>query len=475
MDFTFTPASYEDPYLDDIRISLENGLWLGRHWLPYRQQLEIRREVPFLDIPAGSVIRGWFEIGDYEINPELPPDLFQGRTITFLPESARKSYPFEEGIHAHLEEEGLEPSPAIDEIRARAAALARDHYLSGLRRFRLHLPAPMISSVLRYNRAEGLYVGGGVSYGLSPSLGVEALAGYPFGRERPSFRLSLYGGNRGPGTGLAGYLNHPRDLGPVKGMSGVLNTLSALALEDDYRDLYFTSGARFLHTHSLSEDGNVEVRVRWEEHRSAEDVVSQGDDPSGFRPVLPTEEGRWASVAASAELSPSRGILSLGAEALLGRFEDRTFASLGGEAGAERQWLDRGIAIEGRLRGATLLGDAPPRQALFLLGGRQTLPGHPYRSRVGDAFWLLTAEGSREVLSPWARLRVFGAAGGTHFGGGPLPTPWPGKAAPSTLVSLGAGLELGWDVLRLDLARGVGGEGGWQLLLSVSHEFWPWL
>jgi hypothetical protein len=258
-------------------------------------------------------------------------------------------------------------------------------------------------------------------------------------------------------------------------MSGVLNTLSALALEDDYRDLYFTSGARFLHTHSLSEDGNVEVRVRWEEHRSAEDVVSQGDDPSGFRPVLPTEEGRWASVAASAELSPSRGILSLGAEALLGRFEDRTFASLGGEAGAERQWLDRGIAIEGRLRGATLLGDAPPRQALFLLGGRQTLPGHPYRSRVGDAFWLLTAEGSREVLSPWARLRVFGAAGGTHFGGGPLPTPWPGKAAPSTLVSLGAGLELGWDVLRLDLARGVGGEGGWQLLLSVSHEFWPWL
>ena len=55
MSFTFTPASYVDPYLDHISISLENGLWLGKHWLPYRQQLEIRREVPFLDIPAGKL------------------------------------------------------------------------------------------------------------------------------------------------------------------------------------------------------------------------------------------------------------------------------------------------------------------------------------------------------------------------------------------------------------------------------------
>ena len=48
MSFSFTPASYVDPYLDYIRVSLDNSLWLGRHWLPYRQEVEIRREIPVL-------------------------------------------------------------------------------------------------------------------------------------------------------------------------------------------------------------------------------------------------------------------------------------------------------------------------------------------------------------------------------------------------------------------------------------------
>ena len=47
MSFTFTSASYVDDYLDYIRISLDNSLWDGRYWLPYEQNVEIRREVPF--------------------------------------------------------------------------------------------------------------------------------------------------------------------------------------------------------------------------------------------------------------------------------------------------------------------------------------------------------------------------------------------------------------------------------------------
>jgi len=58
MSFTFTPASYVDPYLDYIRISLDNSLWMGKYWLPYRQEAELRRELPQLDFLAGSIIRG---------------------------------------------------------------------------------------------------------------------------------------------------------------------------------------------------------------------------------------------------------------------------------------------------------------------------------------------------------------------------------------------------------------------------------
>ena len=135
MSFTFTPASYVDPYLDHISISLENGLWLGQHWLPFKQQLEIRREVPYLDLPAGSIIRGWFEIRDYEINPPLPDALFAGSPITARSVEARQAFPFEEGLHDQLEREGMEglrPPPDMEEIQGMALSIAKDQYLSGL-------------------------------------------------------------------------------------------------------------------------------------------------------------------------------------------------------------------------------------------------------------------------------------------------------------------------------------------------------
>jgi len=475
MDFTFTPASYEDPYLDYIRISLENGLWLGRHWLPHRQELEIRREVPYLDIPAGSVIRGWFDIRDYEINPPLAPSFFQGSTVTTVPQEARESFPFEEGLHAHLDTEGLSPTPKMEEIESLAVSLARDRYLSGLQGLRLHLPPPMISSLLRYNRSEGLYLGGGISYGFSPSLGLSALGGYALGRERPLLRLQLRGGERYARTGVEGYLNHPRALAAPEPISGVLNSLSALTLEEDYQDLVFTSGARLFHTWPLGRSWTLAGEVRWEEHRTPRNVVSDDPSSSHFRPVLATEDGRWLSLEMEARHSPSPRGLFLNPRVLLGYFGDRSFASLEGQAGWDREWMNRDLSFLAELRGGVLVGSDPPRQSLFLLGGRGTLPGYPHHSRVGDAYWLLRLEGSRDLVSPWARLRLFGAAGGTRFQGQPLPPGWPDPSASSPLASVGLGLGLGWDVLRLDLARGLGEEGEWQLILSVNPDFWPWL
>ena len=54
MDFTFTRSSYVDRRLDYIRISLENGLWQGRFWLPFEQRVELPRQLPELDFPAGA-------------------------------------------------------------------------------------------------------------------------------------------------------------------------------------------------------------------------------------------------------------------------------------------------------------------------------------------------------------------------------------------------------------------------------------
>ncbi len=481
MSFTFTPSSYVDDYLDHISISLENSLWLGQHWLPYRQQLEIRREVPFLDFPAGSVIRGSFEVRDYEINPLLHPNLFLGQTITALPEAARESFPFEEDIHAQLDEEGLQgfaPPPEMGEIQSLALTLAKDRYLSGLGRSRLFLPSPTVSSALRYNRAEGVFLGAGVSHTPHANLGLALYGGFSIGREKPTLEGRISGGQLHPTSGIELFHNRPRDLGPVPAISGVLNSLAAVFLQDDYTDLFFSTGAQATHRISLSSGHVFDLTARWEEHRSASDVVSTDLEDTNLRPVIPVDEGAWASLGVAASVKTPWPNINLSAGGLVGRFEDMDFGSISGDLSYRRRWMEEGTDLSIQLQGGGLFGD-PPTQAHYFLGGRQTIPGYSFRARMGDRYWLLRAEASTDLIHPFIRLRAFGSAGDTRLPepdcGGDEACLLPGMEEPGVLASAGLGLGLGWDILRLDLARGLREGGEWELILWVKHDFWPWL
>src|SRR5262245_22013162 len=42
MAFNFTPRAYLDAQLEDVSVVLDNALWEGRFWLPYRQEVEIQ-------------------------------------------------------------------------------------------------------------------------------------------------------------------------------------------------------------------------------------------------------------------------------------------------------------------------------------------------------------------------------------------------------------------------------------------------
>lgn len=473
MSFTFTPASYVDSYLDHISISLENGLWEGRHWLPFRQSLEIRREVPYLDFPAGSVIRGSFEVGDYEINPPIPSNLFTGPTVTALPSSLREAFLFEEGIHAQLDEEGLggfTPPPEMDEIRSLAFSIAKNEYMSGLGRTRLFLPSPAVSSALRYNRSEGLVLGAGISHTPIPNLGLAFYGGFSVGRERPVLMGRINGGQSLPALNLSGFWNKPIDLGPVKAISGVLNTLASLTVQDDYTDLFFSTGLAAQHTFLAGGAGEVSLSLRWEEHRSGRDVVSSDPSDSEFRPVIPVDEGVWTSMGIGTALQTPWPHLRVRAEGLWGRFKGQDFGSVLLGLDYRRRWLSRSSEVLVDLQGAGLMG-TPPTQAQYYLGGRQTVPGYGFRSEVGDRFWLLRSEASTEFFHPFFRLRAFGAAGEVSA---ETPDPSPVRQT-SSLLSAGLGLGLGWDVFRLDLARGLRGDGDWELMFWVKKDFWPWL
>ncbi len=492
MTFTFTPASYVDRRLDYINVSLENGLFEGKYWLPHEQRLEIRRQVPELDFPAGAVIRGVFRIGDYALNQPLPLSTFYGPRIEARPEAERKAYAFPTGIYGDLNDEGLAPPPDMATLRAQAAQLVRQHYLSGLPKLRWHLgPA---SSALRYDRAEGVYLGGGITWAPRGTLRVSGMAGYAIaarlaeltGEARASF---------GDGTELRldAFGNGLRDIGLRPAVPGALNTLSSAFLGTDYLDPYFATGGALELTHPLGGwTGSLRLGAERDRDASVADSspIFKPSDP--FRPVRPIDAGTL-----------------LFARAALGRAEDESGAfGWGGQLALEGGGLETAFArttlqVSAILRGANhatalrltgeggavvggarwnvgFVGDGPhglvPAQRLFLLGGAGTLPGYDVRAFAGDRFGLATAELTRDVFAPWVRGRLTAAAGWTAFRSSTLPAGWTDAGVTGGVkTSAGAGVGLFWDIIRLDLARGLDRGGRWQVVLSVTPGLWDFM
>jgi len=468
MRFTFTPSSYVDPYLDYIRISLDNALWDGRYWLPHQQEVELRREVPFFDFPMGTVIRGRFRITGYELNEPLSDRLFAVPRVTSAPEAALDAFQFEQDLYAEIEAEGLGPAPDLDEIRDEATSLARNRYLGGLGPLRLYTPA--VSSVLRYNRAEGTVVGGGVSYRPGASLGLRASAAYAFGREQGQVRVAADGGQRWPDSYLVVSLNVPRDIGPIAAASGAVNTITSLAGQNDFQDLYFSSGVHARQGVDLPGAWKLDVTTRWERQRSATDVVSGGSG-SSFRPVLETADGDLLALDVDLGRRVESGF-DADASVTVASFEGTSFSVAKAGLGWSRKWLQRRGSVETRLEAGMTTDDAPP-QSLFLLGGRSTMPGYDFRGFVGDRYWFARADGTVALAWPWLTARGFAAAGGTSLARDALPLGWPGEAPQGARTSLGVGVDLFWDVVRVEMGRGLSEGGAWEFNLFASKRFWP--
>lgn len=482
MDFTFTPSSYRDPYLDYINISLDNGLWKGRFWLPNEQRVELRRRLPALDIPAGSVIRGTMRVGDYRFNEELPPSLFRGSPVVLAPERQRDTFVFEEEIFSELREEGIGPAVELGEIRREAARLLRRQALERTRSATLSLAGG--SDLLRYNRAEGLAVGAGVRLPALGPLELSLRGGWAFGADHPWGELRSEARAGTVPLELSAYGNLPRDVGVGPVASGVVNTLSSLVAGTDYLDLYYAGGARLGARLGVRPGWTVQPALRAERHVSA----ALGSDASlagAFRPVRPVDDGTLWGAELALERAPRaeqarwwEGRAAIG----LGRLDAdsdsvgaMTFARPVAEGRAGRR-LPMGIDAEGAMLAGVALGEIP-RQELFLLGGKGTLPGFAHRTFGGDRFALASVTASADLLHPWLRGRLLAAAGWAGIGGAGEEAlgRWGSAPTDGARASVGVGVGLFYDLVHLDLARGIGEGGEWQLILETRREFWDFL
>ncbi|RMH16608.1 MAG: hypothetical protein D6701_08685, partial [Gemmatimonadetes bacterium] len=176
MDFTFTPSSYVDRRNERVRVRLEHALWERKVWLPYRQEVEVRRQIPELDLGLASVIRGQLRVGEYDFDTPPPEALFRGPPVMFARDRFQDTTRFRGGLYDGMAEQGLAlpgaGAPTLEELEAEVRRLVRDQALSGLPPVRPYVPG--VSSILRANRAEGLYAGAGLSAALGGFTRAEA-------------------------------------------------------------------------------------------------------------------------------------------------------------------------------------------------------------------------------------------------------------------------------------------------------------
>jgi len=487
MEFTFTAASYLDDTVDYFNVRLENALWDGRYWLPYRQGIELRREVRFLEFPVGGIIRAEFRISDYRFNVGTAEAFFRGPTVMSVPPRLRDEYVFEDGLYDALDPDIAVAPPSLDEIREEASQMVAESYLRRVERLKLAVPGA--SSVLRFRRAEGLYLGPGINRDF-PQGNILILGGYAIGQYKWQLEASVRVTNpNGSELELIGYVDRTADVTPWEPSSGAVATLAAMLDGDDFREPYWMRGGLLRVSQRLGR-ARAYAALGWQTWIPATLTADALIDRS-YRLVRELDEGEVLFLKIGVEELPVAAVEEVGGYSWevwvegSSRTVGGDFGYVYGAARAEQFWPSTGLGVGVRLSGAlgAVGGDHIPAQRLFPLGGRGSVRGFSFHGFVGNLYGTGSVELKRTLRHPFLSASLFSDIGWVGLDGTSADRAvgvWnqvgePAGATRGPLIGVGASLGLAFNIVWLDIARGLGDEGVWQLVFRVRSEFWGWL
>jgi hypothetical protein len=478
MTFNFTRAAYLDDQLEDITVAVENSLWGGRWWLPLRQEIEIRRRATWLDFPARGIIRGRFEIDGYRFNQGLDPALFRGAEIVALPPAVRDTFPWPEPIDAAIRDVGR---PAnlhdFDAVRAEVQAVAAGHVLTGLRQ--AQVAGGAVSDFVHVNRVEGLALGvGGVLRSGDEARELRLRAGTATATTLftggAAFSLRL-----GSTTWRLFTAREVRDLGDFPVISRAVNSIAAQEGGADFGDYHLAATAGFGITQALGGRTALRVEAAWTRvdslvvaarwSRGTYGRANAGVDEGGWTTVRATWQRRAPSFAATQDLS--------GRVELEGGLGPGDYVRGFGELRWQRPIMPGASLLVRAAAGAA--SATLPRHRGFVLGGRGTLLGEPFRAFGGSRMALLSAEWQQQVRIPELRLGSFAGTGSAAmlapnvavgWAGGRL-AGFPGAPTAGPEVSLGLGAAWLHGLLRADVGYGVRSRR-LNVAVDVSRDFW---
>jgi hypothetical protein len=474
--FSFTPAAYLERTLEDISVVLENSLREGRFWLPYRQEIEIRRRASWLDFPVRGIIRGRWEIDDYDLDVAVPPSVLAGPDIGGLeqarPDDSTWAVPLREAIAA---ESGPIEQQDMEALRVEVSRLATAHGLSGLHRARVATGS--VSDLVHVNRVQGLTLGVGGSVHLGEGrFRLRPSAALGTSDQRVTGGLAVVGGFGATEVELFGH-REIRDLSDVRVISPALNSLLAQENGDDYGDYVLLDAGGVRLRHRLGGRVALGVALGVERSRSLEVAATPAHGAYRPNPALGAGTYRLAGV----RLERAGGGLVNAADAsgalALDVGDGPTSFIRASVDGAWRLPL-RGSALAGRAHGG-IGSDGLPAYRSFVLGGRGTLVGEPFRAYGGRAYALAELEWQPELPAPAIPLGSFASTGRTMVVAPFVAAAWsdrpyaglPWVATAGIRPVAGIALELFMRLLRVEAGVGLR-HGDFGLTLDVHPDWW---
>ncbi|MES3033396.1 MAG: hypothetical protein V4813_05300 [Gemmatimonadota bacterium] len=481
MAFSFTRVALKDQSLEDVSVILENGLIEDRYWLPRRQQIEIRRTGTWLDFPFRGIIRGRWEIRDYDVNTGLPGVLFGGDEIVLAPADRRAAFRFDGALLDGLPSDVRTVTDRdVRAVQDAARELVRSQALQRTRGTAIQ--ARSVSDFVRVNRVEGLALGAGLTQRLGGGVRVGATARYAIADERVRGSAGV-AWERASGAGLS--LRVERQLGEIGVVpegSVTRNSLASQEFGSDWTSPFQREqvALRFDLPPLLERHWRVSAEVALERHASAN--VNASPARGAYEATPFTLDDHFSRASLMLRRPTSLGFL--GTEIALSASVDAIRArSSGRDIG--RGVLDVDIQRPiGRDRlvlrtiAAGTVGAVVPVQYEAWLGGPITLPGYGFHSVRGRAAVSQRIEWQHGVPGPTIPLGRYGRVPGEIVLAPFAVVAWSDGATTSERqVARGlrpavgiAGIGL-FNLLRVDVARGLR-DGRWLFSVDVTRDFW---
>jgi hypothetical protein len=478
----------------------------GRFWLPSRQEIEIRRNGQYLDYPVRGIISGRWEIGDYHFNLNLAPSVFAGPEIVQATPAELRQHVWTgqvldslpPGVRAVSDDD-------IRRVQAEARELVRARALE--RAGGARVSAGRVSDFVRFDRVEGLALGGGVAKPLGNGVTANVRARYGIDDEQVKGVASvskIYAS----GTTLRFFGSRDyRSAGDVDERSSVVNSVAAQEFGSDYTDPFLVRAVGL--SAEFSPAGGWHARLTGAYERQSPLSIRAKSVVGTFaatlpvadvrtnrlsleldRPPLPWMFGTELTVHAETRVrfldAPAGSPMPYGDNTLRGAFT----ANIERSFGVHR--LITATTVAGLATRSTLAGREPIEELAFF-GGPISGPGYDYHSLAGRAGFSEHLEWRTPVPFPAFSLGRFGRVP-TRAGLAPFlhvvgisrvddpftisgqlvnpPSLGLDRPGPGLYPSAGVAYLLPFDLLRFQVARGLARGGRWTFNVDLSREFW---